>query len=139
MRKILFLCLYIIILPAVSSAYTVYGEIYTNDTLIDMPNVTVNIENYTVVTNITGNFIFNNSFSSGNYTVNITNTTQPRYQSMEINITLSSNLYMSIAVPLKPTGTITGCVYMFGGVNPCTYVKSVVVQASASSRIRWFF
>lgn len=135
MRGILYL-LALILFMKTASAYTISGEVYTNDTLADMPNVTMNIQNYTVLTNTTGIFTFNNSFAAGNYIVNLTHgvdPTAPRYYDMIINITLSSNLYMSIAVPLKPTGTITGRVCTFPG---CKIAQAV---ALASSRIRaWF-
>jgi hypothetical protein len=129
MKRLIFL-LIILIVPA--SGYTIDGEVYTNDTLADMVNVTMNIQNYTVLTNVSGNFLFNQSFAAGNYTVNLTNS-DVRYRNMAINITLSSNLYMSIAVPLKPTGTITGRVCTFPG---CAIAQAV---ALASNRIRWFF
>jgi len=130
MKRIILLIFLFFVTPA--SAYTIDGEVYSNDTLADMPNVTVNIQNYTVLTNSSGNFLFNNSFSAGNYTVNLTNS-DVRYVNMNINITLSSNLFMSIAVPLKPTGRITGRVCTFPG---CQITAAV---ALASDRIKWFF
>lgn len=85
----------------------------------------------------------NNTYSNatGFYSLNnITNGTRliyysfnPKFYSNSTNVTISGNTIKNANLTLKPTGTITGCVWW--GSYSC-FKESVVFY---STKIRWFF
>ncbi|MDD3840084.1 MAG: hypothetical protein PHP06_05865 [Clostridia bacterium] len=82
--------------------------------------------------------------SSGFYSLNLTSGYHnisigffPTYYTNASNVNIDSNKTFNVNLIKKPTGTITGCVYVFGGINPCTLLEGVKIISS--NRIRWFF
>jgi len=75
------------------------------------------------------------SLPDGIYNITISN--NPRfYQNQTDNIQVSGTIIHDVNLTIKPTGTITGCVYVAGGINPCTILHQAV---DYSKRVRWFF
>lgn len=128
--KIISLLIYGIVFTATASAYSISGYITNNSVGIESATINYGLNNtysnssgYYFVNNLTGNIIIN-------YSKN------PKYYQNSTSVNMDSNITLNINLLLKPTGTITGCVYVFGGINPCTISSSVVLS---SNRIRWFF
>lgn len=133
MNKIISLILiYSIVFMATVSGYTLSGYI-TNDSVgIEGSYIYYNLTIYNY-SDISGYYILDN-LTNGDKLINFSKA--PTHYLNSSNISISGNTTRNIILNLKPTGTITGCVYVFGGINPCTIIDSV---SQYSKRIRWFF
>lgn len=83
--------------------------------------------------NSTGFYSLN--LTDGAYNVTISN--NPRFYQNQTNyIQITGTTIHNVNLTIKPTGTITGCVYVAGGLNPCTIINQAIQY---SNRVRWFF
>lgn len=120
-----------IVFASAASAYSISGYVTNNSVGINQTSINYNLN--ITYSNITGYYSMNNL--TGNIIINFTN--NPIYYSNSSSINIDSNKTLNVNLIKKPTGTITGCVYVVGGFNPCTLLEGVKVLSS--NRIRWFF
>lgn len=129
-NKIISLILIWYVFTATASAYSLSGYITNNSAGIEGATVNYNANN--TYSNSGGYYFMNNL--SGNIIINFSK--NPKYYQNSTTINMDSNKTLNINLLLKPTGTITGCIFAFGGINPCEITSSIVLS---SNRIRWWF
>jgi len=130
-NKIISLILIWFSFTATASAYSISGYITNSSIGIEGALINYNINN--TYSNSTGYYSMNNL--SGNIILNFSK--NPEYYQNSTPVNMDSNKTLNINLLKKPTGTITGCVYAFGGINPCTLQEGI--KSISSDRIRWFF
>lgn len=129
-KKIIYLSIILLYsFMVTASAYTLSGYVSNNSVGINGTEVSYDLN--LTYSNITGYYIFLNL--SGIATINFSR--QPEYYPNSTSVNMDSDKILNVNLIKKPTGTISGCVYVFGGVNPCNIVYNII----ESNRIRWFF
>jgi hypothetical protein len=130
-KKILSIILiYSVVFTATASAYTLSGQITNNSIGIYSAQINFDINN--TYSNSTGYYTMSNL--SGNIIINFSK--NPEYYQNSTSANMDSNKTLNVNLLKKPTGTITGCVFVFGGINPCEITQNIIVS---SNRIRWWF
>jgi hypothetical protein len=142
--SILFLIPMLFIFP--SSAYYLNGTILNNSDATGLSNALVlqNSSQYlynsteyfwywtnSTTTNSTGYYSLINA-TSGNFTFS----NNPGFYQNVSNISITGNTIGNVNLSLKPTGTITGCVWVFEHVGICNNPNVIIIY---SMRIRWFW
>ncbi len=120
-----------IVFTSAASAFNISGYVTNNS--LGINGMTVNYNMNTTYTNTTGYYFLDDI--SGNIILNFTD--NPVYYLNSTSIDMDTNKTLNVNLIKKPTGTITGCVYVFGGINPC--ILQAGINILSSNRIRWFF